>query len=171
MSDAYRDELVPLSEMKKFKVADEHRDIRGWRVLTSDGIRLGEIKELIVDRDAMKVRYMDVALNKDLFEREVDRRVLIPVGLARLMGDDKRVLLENTTTSELLRLPPYAPGPITRDYERSLRGALKKAGAGQESYDGDDGDRRAPSDFYDHDHFDSSRLYGEPASDPDASRR
>jgi photosynthetic reaction center H subunit len=164
MSEAYRDELVPLSEMKKFKVADEHRDIRKWRVITSDGLRLGEVKELLVDRDAMKVRYMDVVLNKDLFERQVDRRVLIPVGLARVMDEEDRVWLENTTASEVLRLPPYAPGPITRDYEKSVRNALRSQEETDDSYE-------SGQQFYEHRHFDSHNLYGEQREEANPSRR
>lgn len=150
MSDIYQDNLVTLKELKKFKVADGDADVRGWRVVSSDGVKVGKVTELIVDRNAMKVRYLDVHLNRDIFDREVDRHILVPVGIARVMPDVERVGLDNTTVSELLRLPPYAPGPITRDYERSLRDSLSSKGT-NETY--------ADEAFYDHDHFDSNRFY------------
>lgn len=160
MGDVYQDNLVTLKELKKFKVAEGDADVRGWRVVSSDGVKLGKVSELIVDRNAMKVRYLDVHLNKDIFDRDVDRHVLVPVGLARVLADTERVTLDNTTLSEILRLPPYAPGPITRDYERSLRDSLSATAAGPDR-------ATADAEFYDHDHFDSNRFYdrkSEPSS-------
>lgn len=150
MGDVYQDQLVTLKELKKFKVAEGDVDVRGWRVTSSDGIRIGKIAELVVDRNAMKVRYLDVKLNSDIFDREVDRHVLIPVGIARVSRDSERVLLQDVTASELLTLPPYAPGPITRDYERTLRDNLTSATGRAESTE---------EGFYDHNHFDSDRFY------------
>lgn len=148
MGDVYQDNLVRLKELKKFKVAEGDADVRGWKVTSADGIRVGKVDELIVDRESLKVRYLDIHLNKDIFDRDVDRHLLLPVGTARIDRDTDRVMLDQTSISELLRVPPYAPGPITREYERSVRNALVQEGSPAH----DEG-------FYEHDHFDASRFY------------
>lgn len=164
MGDIYQDNLVTLKELKKFKVAEGDADVRGWRVVSSDGVKVGKVSELIVDRNAMKVRYLDVHLNRDIFDRDVDRHVLVPVGIARVMPDVERVGMDNTTASELLRLPPYAPGPITRDYERSLRDSLSTTSAGADQTTADEA-------FYDHDHFDANRFYDRRSDTSTVERR
>jgi photosynthetic reaction center H subunit len=148
MGDVYQDKLVTLKELKDFKVAEADADVRGWRVTSADGIKVGKVAELIVDREAMKVRYLDVHLNKDIFDRDVDRHLLLPIGIARVSRDTERVMLDQTVVSDLLRVPPYAPGPITRDYERSVRDSLVK-----------DPTQAHDEGFYEHDHFDSDRFY------------
>jgi photosynthetic reaction center H subunit len=148
MGDVYQDNLVTLKELKNFKVADGDADVRGWRVTSADGVKVGKVDELVVDREAMKVRYLDIHLNKDIFDREVDRHLLVPVGIARVNRDNDRVMLDNTTVSDLLRVPPYAPGPITREYERSVRDSIIQ-----------DPNQRNDEGFYEHDHFDSDRFY------------
>lgn len=151
MGDVYQDNLVTLKELKNFKVADGDADVRGWRVTSADGVKVGKVDELVVDREAMKVRYLDVHLNKDIFDREVDRHLLIPVGIARVNRETDRVMLDNATVSDLLQVPPYSPGPITRDYERSVRDSIAR-----DSSQSNDGE------FYEHDHFDSDRFYNRP---------
>ncbi len=164
MGDVYQDNLVTLKELKKFKVAEGDADVRGWRLVSSDGVKVGKVSELIVDRDAMKVRYLDVHLNRDLFDRDVDRHVLVPVGMARVKTDMERVALDGTTVSELLRLPPYAPGPITREYENSVRSSLSMTESGSDRTLADEA-------FYDHDHFDANRFYDRPSDSSTVERR
>ncbi|MFW5972972.1 MAG: PRC-barrel domain-containing protein [Bacteroidota bacterium] len=160
MGDVYQDNLVTLKELKKFKVAEGDVDIRGWRVTSSDGVNVGVVAELIVDREAMKVRYIDVHLNRDIFDREVDRHVLLPVGLARVAADQERVRLDNTTISDVLRLPPYAPGPISRDFERAVRESLGTTSAAPPSGD--------EARFYDHEHFRSEQLFSQEDASPES---
>src|SRR4051812_9762998 len=51
--------LQRLSETRDFAVAQDDPDIRGWDVV-SDTRQVGEVADLIVDPDAMKVRYVEV---------------------------------------------------------------------------------------------------------------
>lgn len=161
MGDVYQDNLVTLKELKNFKVADGDADVRGWKVTSADGIKVGKVDELVIDREAMKVRYLDLHLNKDIFDREVDRHLLIPVGIARINRDNDRVMLDETTVSDLLRVPPYAPGPITREYERSVRNSLISDSSAPEKDEG----------FYEHDHFDSDRFYNRRRDDASVIER
>lgn len=113
--------LIRLVELKDFGIAEGDNDIRGWEVKTADGKTIGKVDELIVDPVERRVRYMDVKVMKDVLGTHVDRHVLVPIGTARLNEDGNNVLVERLPARGLAGVPPYTPGPISRDYETSLR--------------------------------------------------
>lgn len=51
-----------------YKVADGDPDVRGWAVIGNDGRRIGEVDDLLVDPAAMRVRYLEVRLDRSLLE-------------------------------------------------------------------------------------------------------
>ncbi len=59
-------QLVHLDDLDDFKIAEGEPDIRGWDVRGTDGNKLGEVADLLVDTAAMKVRYIEVKLDKDV---------------------------------------------------------------------------------------------------------
>ena len=142
--------LVPLDKASEYTIASGNPDPRGWDVLAS-GSKVGEVDKLIADLDAMKVRYLDVELDKNVAGAK-DRHVLIPIGTARLDDDNDRVLLEGITSDVLVGLPAYSPNTvITRDYENSLRTSMTGAAIPT---------MRAGSNYYEHEHFDENRFFG-----------
>jgi len=54
--------LSRLRDLQGYEVADGYPDIRGWDVKTSDGTTIGEVEDLIVDPQALRVRYVVVEL-------------------------------------------------------------------------------------------------------------
>jgi sporulation protein YlmC with PRC-barrel domain len=113
--------LIRLEELKGFKVAEGDRDIRGWSVKTPDGKKVGKVEELIVDPAERRVRYIEIKADHKALGVDDDRHILVPIGSARLdeKGDD--VLLERLPAQGLAGVPPWKRGPITREYETSLR--------------------------------------------------
>jgi len=112
--------LAQLSDLKDFQVAEGYRDIRGWRVDSSDGREVGKVHDLLVDLDGMRTRYIDVRLTSALAAVEGDRDVLVPIGAARIADTADRVIVPMTADRVSL-LPPYAHGPLTRAYESEIR--------------------------------------------------
>jgi uncharacterized protein (TIGR02271 family) len=151
-NDNINDRIVPLDELSDFKVADDDPDVRGWDVLSADGRRIGEVENLLVDRTAMKVRYLDVEVDDDLVQQDRERHVLIPIGYARLDRDDSRIMVDSLNSSDIGALPAYANEPITRDYENSLRTSWDR-GHSQTTTGAD-------RDFYAHESYDDNRFYG-----------
>lgn len=49
-----------------YKVAEGDPDVRGWDVMDRDGGRIGEVDDLLVDTEALKVRYLEVRLDPRL---------------------------------------------------------------------------------------------------------
>src|SRR5690606_4418831 len=149
------EEIVgPLSAMTDLRVADGEPDIRGWEVVGQDRRTIGRVHDLVVDSAEMKVRYMDVEIQRAVIDADQDRHVLIPIGYARLDEEDDRVLVNNIATTAAGSLPPYEHAPITRAEEAALHhtyaDASPAAGAMPER----------DQDYYGHDRFDDTRFWG-----------
>jgi uncharacterized protein (TIGR02271 family) len=99
--------LMPLSRMSDFKVADNDQDVRGWKVIARDGDTIGKVDDLLIDTNARRVRYLGVDLDRNLLSgRSHSGHVLIPIESVRLDRHD-RVLLDSVGSSEIFTLPTY----------------------------------------------------------------
>ena len=138
--------LTRLEELKGFQVADGDHDIRGWEVRTPDDKKIGKVEELIVDPAERRVRYMEVKVDRKALGWDDDRHILIPIGTARLNDDKHDVLIERLPAQGLAGAPAYKRGPITRDYETSLRNYYGATAVGD------------PGDYYKDDLYDDTRM-------------
>lgn len=102
--------LARLHELDDYKVADGDPDIRGWSVKTADGQKAGRVEDLIVDTEAMQVRFLDVALDRSTLRLEEDRHVLVPIASARLDDDHDDVLLGSLTAEQVAAMQPHQHG-------------------------------------------------------------
>lgn len=155
-------QLARLDDLDDYKVADGEPDIRGWDVKTSDGRKVGKVDSLIVDTGALKVRYLDIELDRKALKLDEDRHVMVPIGGARLDDDHDDVILGTTTAAQLLALPPYGRGSLTREHETALRQRLDTSykGAG----------KGANTDYYAHPHYDTKQFYGKRGGTGDVQR-
>lgn len=143
------DRVVPLDELSDYKVAEGDPDVRGWEVVASDGRKVGEVDQLLVDTGARKVRYLDVDVEDGLIEGARDRHLLVPIGYARLDRDDDRILVDDLRVEQFAAIPAYEHQPLTRDYETSLLTAWER----------DRTETGAADDFYAGRSFDDDRFY------------
>ncbi|MBW8874598.1 MAG: PRC-barrel domain-containing protein [Acidobacteria bacterium] len=60
--------LKPLSRLHAYEIVEGDPDVRGWAVVGADGRKVGEVSDLLVDTDAGRVRYLDVAVDTDLLD-------------------------------------------------------------------------------------------------------
>lgn len=162
MSTNDLDRVVPMDDLDDFRVAGDAPDPRGWEVVAADGRRIGEVDELLVDTGAMKVRYLDVDVDDEV-SAEPDRHVLVPIGYARLDRDHDRVIVDQLSSADLRAIPAYRHGPITRDFETSVRDSWRGRPA-PPATDADrptDGAMRADArdDFYGGDSFDETHFW------------
>lgn len=117
-----------LGDMEDHRVSSADSDPRGWDVVAGDGRRIGEVSELIVDRESMRARYLDCDVEEDDLEIEsVDRHVLIPVERARLDGKGKKVVVDGLMSSDIAAYPVYSGLPLTRDTEQRIHDAWGSA--------------------------------------------
>lgn len=116
--------LARLHDLSGYKVAEGDPDIRSWHVKTADGRTVGKVHDLIIDTRAMKVRYMDVELDRKELGIDSDKHVLVPIGGARLDDDHDDVRLSTIGAAELLGAPSYDHGALTSDFEDRTRSAF-----------------------------------------------
>jgi hypothetical protein len=153
--------LRHLDELDDFEIADGEPDIRGWTVKAADDRQVGEVADLLVDTGAMKVRYVEVKLDKKAAEEasrpgddlnprsEPLRHVLIPVGAARLDDESDEVRL-STRAAEIAGIPTYERGGLSREFEREV---LRRCEGG-----GDMRNAREERNFYSGAWFDDSSF-------------
>lgn len=115
--------LYRLNELDDYKVADHSADIRGWEVNSRDGHAIGRVKDLVVDKTAQKVRYIDLELDEEYHvdSDNTEMHLLVPVGAARLDEDDDKVYVDRIMTAdELYQYPRTLGSAISRDYEQEV---------------------------------------------------
>lgn len=145
-----------LEELKHFQVVDGDNDIRGWEVRAPEGAVIGKVEDLIVDEAERRVRYVEIKVDRVALNTDKDRRVLVPIGAVGLNPEKKDVLLERLPLQGLAGVPPYERGPITRDYETSLRDYYGATAASD------------PKDYYGDDLYSDARLRRGPSAEYDA---
>jgi photosynthetic reaction center H subunit len=126
--------LRRLRDMTDFEVADGNPDVRGWTVRGADGKALGLVHELIVEPEALKVRYLDIELDARFNINEHERHILLPIGVAAIDADDDNVFVPALNSESVLRYPPYIELQITRDYEEAMLRALGQEPAEAERF-------------------------------------
>jgi len=67
-----RRRIVPLTRLPGHRLAGDEPDVRGWTVFGSDGRRIGEVDDVLVDTASGRVRYLDVDLERGLYARTGD---------------------------------------------------------------------------------------------------
>jgi hypothetical protein len=147
--------VAPLDDLDDFKVADNEPDPRGWKVRSSDNKTVGKVKNLIADSGAMKVRYLEIDLDKKELNLDDDRRVLAPIGAARLNDDDDVVVIDRPST-DFAALPEYKKDKWNRNYENELRSAWSRGGTTRSTSTTAGSD----ADFYAHEHFNDRNFFG-----------
>ena len=139
--------LRRLRDLTDFEVADDNPDVRGWAVRGGDGQALGIVFELIVEPEALKVRYLDVELDSRFHINDHENHILLPIGVASLDTEGDNVFVPALNTESVLNYPLYTEIQVTRDYEEAMLRALGVAPLAPDNQ------------FYDRDSYDAGSFY------------
>jgi photosynthetic reaction center H subunit len=150
--------IAPLSELDDFEVAEGYPDIRGWRVASADGEEVGKVRDLLIDVDQMRTRYLDVRLTKELAASPGERDVLVPVGTAQVV-EGKDVVRVPLTAERFGLLPLYERGGLTRTHELEVRRHFSLGEAAAAAVTGTVAGAATRS-FYDDEGYDDRRFFG-----------
>jgi photosynthetic reaction center H subunit len=93
--------IVPMRVASDFSVASEDPDPRGMEVLGADGQVGGIVSDLWVDRAEPQIRYLEVAVGG----ATAPRLVLLPIQLARIDGDRRRVRVKSILAAQFAGVP------------------------------------------------------------------
>lgn len=111
---APRGELVHLSELPNYVVADPSPDVRDWPVHLRDGHNAGRADDLIVDTDELTVKYVEVKLARDFRHGDEDEYVLIPASAIQLDETKALVIIDRVPTDGLSKIPRSRLGATAR---------------------------------------------------------
>lgn len=109
--------LFRMEELDDYKVASNEPDVRGWDIVDYQKEKIGVVRELIVDIENEKVRYLDVVATADLSLSGGDRHFIIPIGVAHVDENENRVIVREIDKTTLASIPNYTGAAVTRDYE------------------------------------------------------
>ena len=141
-----------------FEIADYQPDIKSWEIFDSAGDYIGDVKDLIFDKESRKVRYIITDL--DIYDSDEDKQVLIPIGLVSLKEEEDEVILTEAISANLPLLPVYKKGLITPAEELQIRNVL--TGSAEHVVDTMNYIQHQ-DDFYNHQHFNDRGYNRNPA--------
>ena len=133
----HKKHLYNLDELSDYKISDGYPDVRGWDVKDIDNRMIGKVDNLLVNKDAERVVYLDVEVDgsiidakhdpygrpahvevREFVNKDGDNHIIIPIGLVDLNTDSNYVysdILDHQTFAETKR---YRKGDnVHRDYE------------------------------------------------------
>jgi sporulation protein YlmC with PRC-barrel domain len=131
-----------------FEIADHQPDITGWEIFDSAGDYIGDVEDLIFDKESYKVRY--IITNLEGYELDQEKQVLIPIGLVTLKEDEDEVLLTEAISAKLPLLPSYDNQRITPAEELLIRNVL--VGSAEHVVEVMN-EEQHKDEFYEHSHF------------------
>lgn len=141
--------LYYIDELSDYKISDGYPDVRGWDVKDIDNRVIGKVDNLLVNKEAERVVYLDVEVDKSIIDAKYDpygrpvqtevrefvnkdgeNHIIIPIGLVDLNEDSNYVytdLIDHRTFAETKR---YRKGDtINRAYENQVLGSYQRTGS------------------------------------------
>jgi photosynthetic reaction center H subunit len=119
--------LARLDRLRGWHVAEGEPDIRGWPLRLEEGEAL-TVAGLVVDTAAADVRYVIASGPATGGAR------LLPTGYLRIDHPRQVVETRGLTAADVLALPPYYGGRVSRAYENQIGAALRERLAGRRRY-------------------------------------
>lgn len=137
--------LYYMNELSDYKISDGYPDVRGWDVKDIDNRVIGKVDNLLVNKVAERVVYLDVEVDKSIIDAKYDpygnpsqtemrefvnkdgeNHIIIPIGLVDLNEDSNYVytdMIDHRTFAETKR---YRKGDlINRQYENQVLGSYQ----------------------------------------------
>ena len=147
--------LYDLNELSDYKISEGYADIRGWDVMDIDNRVIGKVDNLLANKEAQRVVYIDVEVdqsiidstydpyssngNKDLKEfinKDGENHIIIPIGLLDVNSDLKHVYTHTVNHRTFTNTKRYRKGDnVNRAYEIQVLDTYSKQIGDQEYED------------------------------------
>ena len=120
--------LFYLHDLTGYKVHHDDTDVRGWQVVLDSGQAIGTVDNLVVDRQAERVRYLEVNTDSQFIDgyrsksnyldqetgshygADTDEMLMVPIGIAEIDHSRKQVVLSGFTADYFGNAPRYRRG-------------------------------------------------------------
>lgn len=135
--------LYDIDELSDYKISDGYPDVRGWDVKDIDHRVIGKVDNLLVNKEAERVVYLDVEVDQSIIDAKYDpygrpahaeirefvnkdgqNHIIIPIGLVDLNEDSNFVYTDTIDHRTFAETKRYRKGdPIDRSYETQVLGS------------------------------------------------
>lgn len=129
--------LYNLSELSDYKISDGYPDVRNWEVRDNDNRVIGKVDNLLVNKEAERVVYLDVEVDKTIIDanhdpyakpsndavrefvnNDGDNHLIIPIGLVDFNEDTKHIYTSTINHRTFSGIKRYHKGDVVdRSYE------------------------------------------------------
>ncbi len=129
--------LYYLEDLSDYKVATDYYDVRGWDVIDAENRTIGKVTNLLVNKEAERVVYLDVEVDKSLIEagyktyqvpvsegvhgilnKDGDDHLIVPIGMVNLNIEQEKVLTNQIDYNTFAKAKRFnRESTIDRDYE------------------------------------------------------
>ncbi len=129
--------LYYLEELSDYKVADSDKDVRGWKVQDVEGRIIGEVDNLLVNKNTERVVYLDVEVDESIISanhkpftakakdgvhefinEDGENHIIIPIGMATLDLNSHIVSTKKINYETFAQTKRLKKGtPVHREYE------------------------------------------------------
>jgi sporulation protein YlmC with PRC-barrel domain len=116
--------LVKLSEYYPEYTTDVFggNDLKNYTVYAADDDKVGSVENILIDENSGEFRYLVVDTGFWIF----GKKILLPVGLARLDDINQRVYVKGLTKQQVEDLPEFTESlAINDDYEERVRSVYR----------------------------------------------
>jgi hypothetical protein len=133
-------DLYYLHDLSGYKVAEDYADVRDWEVIDADNRTIGKVDGLLVSKQAERVVYLDVEVDKSLIEaghetyavpadkgvheflnEDGENHLIIPIGMVTLDEDNKKVHTNQIDYNTFAKTKRFKKGvDIERSYEQMV---------------------------------------------------
>jgi hypothetical protein len=118
-----------LSRLSGYAVDRHQLDPRGWDIVNANHRSIGEVKDLIVDTSTMRAVYLDVELDRKLFDLGGDPHVFIPLERAEREGKHKHLVVAGLDSAQVQELVVAREGHYYEFWDTWWRRGQTPAGA------------------------------------------
>ena len=140
--------LYYLEELNNYKLSDNDKDVRGWKVNDVDSKVIGHVENLLVNKNSERVVYLDVEVDESIISANFEphnfktkkgihhflnhvseNHIIIPVGMVTLDLKNKIVSTKKINYDTFAHTKRLKKGePINREYEVDVFDSYTKPG-------------------------------------------
>ncbi len=140
--------LYYLEELKNYKLSDQDKDVRGWKVNEVVGKVIGHVENLLVNINSERVVYLDVEVDESIISANFEphsfkpkkgihhfvnhvseNHIIIPIGMVTFDLENKIVSTKNINYDTFAHTKRLKKGtPVNREYEVDVFDSYTKPG-------------------------------------------
>ncbi|MGH7622822.1 MAG: PRC-barrel domain-containing protein [Gemmatimonadaceae bacterium] len=110
-----------LARLPYHRISAGEPDIRGWLVIGADGRRIGRVRDLLIDLNSLRTRYIEVKLDVGIAAAAGGPTAVLPVECLRSAVVRPYLHVLGVEANDFVDLPGFGTPPTDGDEDVQLR--------------------------------------------------